>query len=80
MALRLPLRPSPQSTWAVTHERLTLGTREPQLGTWQRLFLVELDGPRSREIVVTTAGLPGSRPRERSALRSLPPELVEEPV
>ena len=30
MALRLPLRPAPQSAWAVVHERLALGTRKPQ--------------------------------------------------
>ena len=182
MALRLPLRPSPQSAWAVVHERLALGTRKPQqfiditervlrcvrlsgmsdgtvtvqsrhttaailvneneplllddlsrvlagwapaharyshddferrtanmtpderpnghaharamalqasttlavigdevqLGRWQRIFLVELDGPRSREVVVTTVGVL-ARPRERPALRSVLPELVEEP-
>jgi thiamine phosphate synthase YjbQ (UPF0047 family) len=27
-----------------------------QLGRWQRLFLVELDGPRSREVSVLLAG------------------------
>ena len=184
MALRLPLRPSPQSAWAVSHERLALGTRKPQqfiditervlscarlsgisdgtvtvqsmhttaailvneneplllddlgrilagwapadaryshddferrtanmtpderanghaharamalqtsttlavigdevqLGTWQRIFVVELDGPRSREVVVTTAGLLGAWPRERPALRSVPPEFVGEPA
>ena len=184
MALRLPLQPSPQSAWAVAHERLALGTREPQqfiditervlccvrlsgisdgtvtvqsmhttaailvneneplllddlgrvlagwapaharyshddferrtanmtpderpnghaharamalqasttlavigddvqLGRWQRIFLAELDGPRAREVVVTTAGLPGALPRERPALRSVLPELVEEPA
>ena len=182
MALRLPLRPSPQSAWAVVHERLALGTRKPQqfiditervlrcvrlagmsdgtvtvqsrhttaailvneneplllddlsrvlagwapaharyshddferrtanmtpderpnghaharamalqasttlavigdevqLGRWQRILLVELDGPRSREVVVTTVGVL-ARPRERPALRSVLPELVEEP-
>ena len=51
-----------------------------QLGRWQRIFLVELDGPRAREVVVTTAGLPGALPRERPALRSVLPELVEEPA
>ena len=184
MALRLPLRPSPQSAWAVAHERVALGTLEPQqfiditervlrcvrlsdisdgtvtvqsmhttaailvneneplllddlgrvlagwapaharyshddferrtanmtpderpnghaharamalqtsttlaviggevqLGTWQRIFLVELDGPRSREVVVTAAGLLGAWPRQRPVLRSVLPELVEEPA
>jgi secondary thiamine-phosphate synthase enzyme len=27
---------------------------ELQLGTWQRIILVELDGPRQREVVITT--------------------------
>jgi secondary thiamine-phosphate synthase enzyme len=26
---------------------------EPMLGTWQRIILVELDGPRTRELVMT---------------------------
>ena len=51
---------------------------EVQLGRWQRIFLVELDGPRSREVVVTTAGLQGAWPRARPARRSVLPELVEE--
>ena len=182
MALRLPLLPSPQSAWAVAHERLTLETREPQqfiditervlccarfsgisdgtvtvqsmhttaailvneneplllddlgrilagwapagaryshddfdrrtanmtpgerpnghaharamalqasttlavigaeiqLGPWQRIFLVELDGPRCREVGVTTAGLLSTWQRERSALRPVLPEPAEE--
>ena len=45
MALRLPLQPSPQSAWAVAHERPALGTREPQ-----QFIDIELDGPRSREV------------------------------
>lgn len=184
MALRLPSRPFPQSAWAVAHERLALGTREPlqfidftervlncarlsgisdgtvtvqslhttaaivvnenepllledlgrildawapadaryshedferrtanmtaderpnghaharamalqtsttlaligddvQLGPWQRIFLAELDGPRSREVVVTTSGLVGDRPRQRRAVRRTLPEPVEKPA
>ena len=38
---------------------------EVQLGRWQRIFLVELDGPRSREVVVTTVGVLAPRPQER---------------
>ena len=53
---------------------------EAQLGPWQRIFLVELDGPRSREVVVTTVGLLGTRPRERPALRTVLSELVEKPA
>lgn len=34
------------------------------LGTWQRVFLVELDGPRDREVMVRCAGY---NPAERSA-------------
>ena len=53
---------------------------EVQLGPWQRIFLVELDGPRSREVVVTTAGLMEGWPRERPVLRSVLPEIGEEPA
>ena len=53
---------------------------EVQLGRWQRIFLVELDGPRSREVVVTTAGLLGAWPPERSAPRAVRPALAEEPA
>lgn len=53
---------------------------EVQLGRWQRIFLVELDGPRSREVVVATAGLLGARPREQAAQRPVLPELVEQPA
>ena len=40
MALRLPLRPSPQSAWAVSHERLEFGTRKPQqfIGITERVL------------------------------------------
>ena len=183
MALRLPLQPAPQSSWAVYHQRLTLATREPQqfidvtervarcvrlsgigdgtvtvqsmhttaailvneneplllddlgrvlagwapadaayahddldrrtvnltpderpnghaharamalqasttlavmggevqLGRWQRIFLVELDGPRSREVVVTTAGLARARPGPPAPLR-LRATLAEGPA
>ena len=51
-----------------------------QLGQWQRIFLVELDGPREREVVVTTAGLLRAWAQERLAQRSVLPELVEEPA
>ena len=51
-----------------------------QLGPWQRIFLVELDGPRSRAVVVTTAGLLEGWPRERPVLRSVLPKVVEEPA
>ena len=51
---------------------------EIRLGRWQRIFLVELDGPRSREIVVTTVGLAQACARERPTMLSSVPELVEE--
>ena len=51
---------------------------EIRLGRWQRIFLVELDGPRSREILVTTVGLARTCARERPALHSALAELVEE--
>ena len=50
-----------------------------QLGRWQRIFLVELDGPRSREIVVTTAGRVGAWPPERRAPAGLRPALADGP-
>ena len=53
---------------------------EVQLGQWQRIFLVELDGPRERDIVVTTAGLLRAWAREGLAQRSVLPELAEEPA
>ena len=53
---------------------------EVQLGRWQRIFLVELDGPRAREFVVTTAGLLGAWPREQAARRPVLRELMEEPA
>ena len=33
------------------------------LGTWQRVFLVELDGPRTRDVSLLLLGDPPSRPR-----------------
>ena len=51
---------------------------EVQLGTWQRIFLVERDGPRSRDVVGTTAGVLASWPRQQRARRSVLPELVED--
>jgi secondary thiamine-phosphate synthase enzyme len=38
-----------------------------QLGRWQRVFLVELDGPRTRDISVLLLGDPGSRPGKSSS-------------
>jgi secondary thiamine-phosphate synthase enzyme len=41
---------------------------ELQLGTWQRIFLVELDGPRpKREILVQTVGLSGDDEADQAA-------------
>lgn len=45
---------------------------------WQRIFPVELDGSRSREVVVTTARLLEARSRIRSAMGSDFPEQLEE--
>ena len=52
---------------------------EVQLGRWQRIFLVELDGPRSRQVVVTTAGLAGAGPSGPPAPLRLRP-LAEGPA
>jgi secondary thiamine-phosphate synthase enzyme len=38
-----------------------------QLGRWQRVFLVELDGPRSRELSVMVLGTPATAPRSGMA-------------
>lgn len=40
-----------------------------RLGRWQRIFLVELDGGREREVVVQVLGERGGRPVERPARR-----------
>jgi secondary thiamine-phosphate synthase enzyme len=40
-----------------------------QLGRWQRIFMVELDGPRPRALGVTAMGLSGHRSGARSMLR-----------
>ena len=56
-----------------------IGTRV-QLGRWQRILLAEPDGPRSRQMLVTTAGLLGDWPPESHAKRSDRPALVEEPA
>ena len=53
---------------------------EVQLGRWQRIFLVELDGPRSREVVVTTAGLAGAGSPGPAAPPGLRPSLAEGPA
>lgn len=34
----------------------------PDLGRWQRIFLVELDGPRSRQVSIQALGCPRSEP------------------
>ena len=39
---------------------LNLAGGRLQLGRWQRVFLVEMDGPRSREISLLVLGLEGS--------------------
>ena len=39
-----------------TSETLPIIDGELQFGTWQRLFLVELDRPRSREVLVQVVG------------------------
>ena len=41
-------------------------------GTWQNIFLVELDGPRNRKVVVTLLKSDGWRTRPDSNRRSLP--------
>jgi secondary thiamine-phosphate synthase enzyme len=40
-----------------TAETLIVAASRVQLGTWQRIFLVELDGPRTRSVGVMVMGL-----------------------
>lgn len=40
-----------------TSETLPILLGEPQLGQWQRIFLVELDRPRPREVVIQILGI-----------------------
>jgi len=35
---------------------LNIAGGRPQLGIWQRIFLVELDGPRTRNVSVVATG------------------------
>ena len=39
-----------------TSETLNIASGRIQLGPWQRIFLIELDGPRNRTVSVTTIG------------------------
>ena len=54
-----------------------IGT-QVQLGRWQRIFLAELDGPRSRRVLVTTMGRLGDWPPGSDATRLNRSDLVEE--
>ena len=47
-------------------------------GRWQRISLIELDGPRSREAAVTSAGLAETRACARPPVASPSPQLEEE--
>jgi secondary thiamine-phosphate synthase enzyme len=42
---------------------LNVAGGELQLGRWQRVFLVELDGPRTRDVSLLLLGEPPSRPQ-----------------
>lgn len=57
---------------------LALIDGEVQIGKWQRIFLAELDGPRERGLVITTAGLSGACPYERPPQHRVLPEPVGE--
>jgi secondary thiamine-phosphate synthase enzyme len=67
------LVPGERSNGDAHARALALGTSEclnivggaVQLGRWQRVFLVELDGPREREISITALGLTTFHDRER---------------
>ena len=45
-----------QHLFLSTSETIPLIDGELQLGQWQRLFLIELDRPRSREVLITVLG------------------------
>lgn len=55
---------------------LALIDGEVQIWKWQRIFLAELDGPRERGLVVTTAGLLGGYPCEWPPQHRILPESV----
>lgn len=38
------------------HASIPIGSGRPLLGTWQRILLVEMDGPRRRRVIVTVLG------------------------
>jgi secondary thiamine-phosphate synthase enzyme len=57
-----------------TSESLNIVGGSIHLGRWQRVFLVELDGPRAREVSITVVGLtsaerPGTSPQAHAARR-----------
>ncbi len=52
-----------------TSESLSVIDGEIHIGRWQRIFLVELDGARPREISVTVMGLTGAAGRQDRVLR-----------
>jgi secondary thiamine-phosphate synthase enzyme len=45
-----------QALFLRASETLGVGGGRPRLGQWQRVFLVELDGPRTRTLAVTVLG------------------------
>ena len=45
-----------QHLFLSTSETIPLINGELQFGQWQRLFLIELDRPRSREVLITVVG------------------------
>ncbi|UCF68116.1 MAG: YjbQ family protein [Acidobacteriota bacterium] len=50
-------------------ETLHVIDRELQLGRWQRILLVELDGPRLREVSIATIGFVGDSASRRTSAR-----------
>jgi secondary thiamine-phosphate synthase enzyme len=70
-----------------TSETIPVVDSRLALGTWQRVFMVELDGPRSREVLVrcqayvppdvSTIGATHDAPSKRSARRHLNPLSAE---
>jgi secondary thiamine-phosphate synthase enzyme len=58
-------------------ETLNIRSGTIRLGRWQRIFLVELDGPRERSVSVTAMGLVGSgRPADLRPARARRPAVA----
>jgi secondary thiamine-phosphate synthase enzyme len=60
-----------------TAETLNVVGGDVELGRWQRIFLVEFDGPRRRTLSLTVSGIAGTRRAQRPAGEGETLDLVE---